>query len=683
MKKTTCNLLFLMLLSFASSITFAQKNISKPQLSPSGINRCYSNEYEEYLRQQNPKMETRAQFETWIAYKITEQKENQASSSQSGGVIYIPVVVHVIHNGDAYGTGENITDEQVQSQITVMTQDFRKMTGTPGFNSNPIGADTSIEFVLAKVDPNGNPTNGIDRVNLCTESWARTAIDTNLKPATIWDPLQYMNMWSVRFTDATLLGYAQFPSSSGLAGLNVSGGAANTDGVVATFNTFGSRTIFPAGNYGGTQYDKGRTMTHEVGHFLGLRHLWGDVVDCTGSDYCADTPDCSDQYYAGAGVPTGCAGPTQCSGVRQVENYMDYSDDSCMNIFTTEQKTRITAVMTNSPRRVTLKTSTKDLPIALFANDAEVKVDGVCNAGSSGCTPTPNQHKILLYNRGTTNLTSASINYNEGGANTSFNWTGSLLPNKYAIIPINAVLTTGTLNVSIATTNGVTDQRASNDTAAKAFTFPAVVTPTNYLYTAFTFTLVGDRYGSETTWNLKNAAGTTLYSGGPYTDRTVNGTQNLVTNQAWTLPTDGCYTFTILDSQNDGINSTPTNYGAGFYNIKTNSGAITVISNTTFATASATNTFTNKTLSAADFEFLEGINLYPNPTTTNIKIAILNNTELPTKFEIFNSIGQSIKKQIINNESDLSINTNAFSNGIYFIKIEKDGAFKTLQFMKN
>ncbi|WP_309609744.1 M43 family zinc metalloprotease [Flavobacterium sp.] len=659
------------------------KKINAENISPSGHIRCASNEYEEYLREQNSKMGTRVQFESWISKKIEEQKEFQTVASQSGGIIYIPVVVHVIHNGDAYGVSENITDEQVQSQITVMTQDFRRMSGTPGFNTNPVGADTQIEFVLAKVDPNGNPTNGINRVNLCQESWSTADINTTVKPTTIWDATQYMNMWSVNFTDASLLGYAQFPSTSGLGGLDANGGAANTDGVVANYNTFGSRVIVPGGIYGGTLYDEGRTMTHEVGHFLGLRHLWGDG-DCTVDDFCNDTPNCSGQYFSGEGT-AGCTKPVQCDGLeRQTENYMDYSDDSCMNIFTADQKTRITTVMNNSPRRSTLKTSTKDLPIPLFANDAEVKIESYCSAGAnSACGPAiPNQHKIILYNRGTDNLITASISHNEGGASTVLNWSGNLAPNKYAILLVNAVLTTGTFNASVTTANSVADQRNTNNAASKTFTFTAPVTPPNYNFTDYTFTLVGDRYGNETTWNIKNASGTILYSGGPYTRLAASGTQPLVTNAAWNLPTNGCYTFTIIDSQNDGINSTPTNYGAGFYNLKTNAGAVVVFSNTTFSTGSSIHSFTNGTLSTDSFDLLAGTVLYPNPTTDILNISIPNVFDLPNEFEIFNSVGQSIGKNKIMKESDLSFSTAKFANGIYFIKINKDDSTKTLRFIK-
>lgn len=220
---------------------------------------------------------TEDQFEAWISPLVEKVKEERLTNkSTSGGIITIPVVVHVIHSGEPYGTGANITDEQVQSQITVMNQDYRRMASTPGYNTSAVGADTMIQFALAKVDVNGNPTNGIDRVNMCYPDWAQTDIDGYVKPNTIWNPTQYMNMWSITFSDATLLGYATFPSGSGLSGLTSGLGTATTDGVVANYATFGSTDF---GSFPMTQtYDKGRTMTHEVGHFLGLRHIWGMLI---------------------------------------------------------------------------------------------------------------------------------------------------------------------------------------------------------------------------------------------------------------------------------------------------------------------------------------------------------------------------------------------------------------------
>ncbi|RBA29061.1 choice-of-anchor J domain-containing protein [Flavobacterium tibetense] len=340
---------------------FSKNNHSQHarEFAPSGVVRCYTTEHHREM-QQNGLAAPDDVFENWIAPKIQELRSARlANPNQTHAVITIPVVVHVIHDGDAVGSGENIADLQVLSQIQVMNEDFRRIAGTPGFGP---GVDVEIEFCMAQTDPNGNPTNGINRVNLGQASYTMTQVNSNVKPTTQWNPNEYLNMWSVRFGggDAGILGYAQFPDASGLAGLNATGGAANTDGVVMAFTAFGSSDIYPAGVYG-APYDKGRTTTHEVGHWLGLRHIWGDG-GCSVDDFCADTPAAAGPNY---GCPTGadsCAG----GGPDQIENYMDYTDDACMDRFTQNQKDRMLVVMANSPRRASLASSTKCLAPAPF-----------------------------------------------------------------------------------------------------------------------------------------------------------------------------------------------------------------------------------------------------------------------------------------------------------------------------
>lgn len=335
------------------------------QFSPNGIVKCTSVEHNHDL-QQKGLAPSDIDFESWLAPKIEEFKSRRlANPNYRASVISIPVVVHVIHNGDAYGTGENIRDEQVLSQIQVLNEDFRRMAGSPGFGP---GVDVEIEFCLAQTDPSGNFTTGINRVNLNLASFDRTAVEGNLKPNTIWDPTQYLNMWTCRFSGDLngVLGYAQFPSNSGLTGLAANGGAATTDGVIMAYNAFGSSAIYPAGSYL-APYDRGRTTTHEVGHWLGLRHIWGDG-GCTVDDFCADTP------VAGAanfGCPTGTDSCPTSPGLDQIQNYMDYTDDTCMDRFTQNQKERILTVMSVATRRATLASSTKCMlpaPFIQFGN---------------------------------------------------------------------------------------------------------------------------------------------------------------------------------------------------------------------------------------------------------------------------------------------------------------------------
>ncbi|MFY7731252.1 MAG: T9SS type A sorting domain-containing protein [Flavobacterium sp.] len=354
--------------------------------------RCASAEYEQYLQENDPKRATRDEFEAWLAPLVEKEREKRLankSTTSVKAVVSIPVVVHVIHNGDAVGSNENIADAQVLSQITVLNQDFRRMVNTPGYNTNAVGADIEIEFCMAQTDPSGNATTGIHRVNLNRASWAdETVIDSSVKPSTSWDPTRYFNIWVVNFgSNSDLLGYAQFPSTSGLGGLSSNEGAANTDGVVIGYQYFGSYDIYPNGTYDSQQtYMYGRTATHEIGHCFGLLHVCGDDFTCTVNtsdsvkDYCPDTPATNDYNY-------GCTPTDSCptrTGSDMIENYMDYTDDQCMNIFTLNQKDRINAVMNNSIRRVSLKTSTTcQAPSASRASDLLNSINLYPNPASS------------------------------------------------------------------------------------------------------------------------------------------------------------------------------------------------------------------------------------------------------------------------------------------------------------
>jgi hypothetical protein len=260
----------------------------------------------------------------------------------------IPVVVHVVHNGEPIGTGPNISEAQVQSQIEVLNEDFRRMSGSNGYNTE--GVDTEIEFYLAPTDPDDNLLEepGIHRYNGNRMIWPTgffTSVDSVLKPATIWNPEKYFNIWTVNFggfVGRNLLGYAQFPSNSGLPGLNDDGGPANTDGVVIGYKYFGSAE---KGNFPDlhTTYNLGRTCTHEVGHWLGLRHIWGDG-GCGVDDYCDDTPPSDGPNYS-------CDAHYSCGSWDMIENYMDYTEDQCMSLFTQDQKERMHQVLRNSVRR--------------------------------------------------------------------------------------------------------------------------------------------------------------------------------------------------------------------------------------------------------------------------------------------------------------------------------------------
>lgn len=247
----------------------------------------------------------------------------------SRATITIPVVVNVLYNGSA----ENISDAQIQSQIDVLNEDFRR-TNSDADNTWSQASDTEIEFCLASVDPSGNSTSGIRRKSTNKRDW-RTNDDmkkANKGGLDPWDASQYMNMW-VCDIKGGILGYAQFP-----------GGPASTDGIVIDYAYFGR------GGSAQAPFDLGRTATHEVGHYLNLRHIWGDGP-CSADDFVGDTPTSDGANY-------GCAaGSVSCSSTDMVENYMDYSDDACMNLYTAGQKTRMRALFASGGARASLGAS--------------------------------------------------------------------------------------------------------------------------------------------------------------------------------------------------------------------------------------------------------------------------------------------------------------------------------------
>ncbi|MDD5152009.1 MAG: T9SS type A sorting domain-containing protein [Flavobacterium sp.] len=292
----------------------------------------------------------------------------------------------------------------------------------------------------------------------------------------------------------------------------------------------------------------------------------------------------------------------------------------------------------------------------------------------------PNQttQTITIYNRGTSNLTAATVNYSiNGGANIAYNWTGNLATNKYDTftILINSP-SNGTISASIASANGGTDQRTTNNTASGNFVIPSAAP--NHTFTTYNFRLQQDLWGSETTWEIKNGSGVILYSGGPYTDKSTLPLPSLI-SQTWTLPANQCYTFTINDSAGDGICCGAS--GDGYYDIKSTDGLTVVTSGSSF-TSSQSFTFTTNTLGNIAFETSNEIYLYPNPTRGTLNIRIPYQFGLPNSYVIYNSLGQTISQKEVSIEPDLTINTSTLSNGIYFISVIKDTAKKILQFIK-
>ena len=433
--------------------------------------RCATVQYEEQRKLKNPNKETTEQFEDWIKnMKPRLLKDKRTQDTQATYVI--PVVVHIIHNGEAEGTGTNLSVAQIQSQINVLNKDYQRINAdavnTPA-EFLPVAGSVDVQFVLAKQDPIGAPSNGIVRVQGTQPSWS---VNDNalFKALSYWPAENYFNVWVVSFNDQTI-GYAQFPVSN-LPGLSSSPNDRLTDGVAISYTAFGSIDDGPFSL--DNNFNKGRTLTHEAGHFFGLRHIWGDDgSQCTGTDYVSDTPNQAGSYSNQC--PTGTK--VSCSSNDMYMNYMDYTNDACMNIFTVGQVGRVNVVMQNSPRRTTLLNAEGAFDPTPVAIDGAIKK--IIMPGTSSCgdafIPT-----IQVQNIGTNAITSVRaqlevnsviIETKDVAINLSNLQTGEIQFSTY--VPATSSLA---MNFELLLVNGATDGNAANNIASRTTTIPPLVT---------------------------------------------------------------------------------------------------------------------------------------------------------------------------------------------------------------
>jgi hypothetical protein len=259
---------------------------------------------------------------------------NQSQVNRKAGVIAIPVVVHVLYKNSA----QNVSDAQIASQIAVLNNDFRKLNAD--FNTvvpsafKPAGADLELAFCIATKKPDGSSTNGIERKSVPSSfTFGNDYYKSNGLAA--WDPTKYLNIWVGKFDGfdengeqwSGTLGFAYLPDAAGLP----------YDGLCIGFDSFGTTGTATS------PFNKGRTGTHEIGHYFGLNHIWGDEENScgttAGSDGCADTPATKEPYFEKPTFPTNQYACTTTANGSMFMNYMDYVDDAAMAMFTNNQKT--------------------------------------------------------------------------------------------------------------------------------------------------------------------------------------------------------------------------------------------------------------------------------------------------------------------------------------------------------
>jgi hypothetical protein len=432
--------------------------------------RCATNLFEKKALEKNPRL--RIEFESWMKKRIGDQRLRKFSHGRTAATYVIPVVVHILHNGEPVGAGINIPEAQVISQVKVLNQDYQRMNAdavnTPAEFAG-VASSIDIEFVLAKQDPDGLPTNGIVRKLASRNGYSAAEHNVEIKAQSYWPAEDYLNIWVVNLTD-TNLGYAQFPDTD-LQGPAPPYDRA-TDGVVIHYRAFGSSAdgsfdVLP-------KYNKGRTTTHEVGHFFGLIHIFGSGGSCSTTDFVNDTPIQSNETLSCPSSPV-----VQCGHPVMFQNYLDYTDDACMNLFTAGQMARVMTVLQNSPRRASLLTSQGAQVPVVFTLDLEALLVGAPASVTCGQAITP---RVVVRNRGTSTVTSVRVNFIVNGSTVQTKDFPLNLANlQSTTLSFNAINlpepSSNNVSFTIVQVNGGADNEPANNTASLLSNVLARITP--------------------------------------------------------------------------------------------------------------------------------------------------------------------------------------------------------------
>ena len=292
-----------------TALTDANSSEIIPTVSTIAHRSCATQEVFEAQLKDDPTLATKMEAIEEFTARVT--KNPSAFRLLSNGVIQIPVVVNVVYNNVA----ENISLSQIQSQIDILNADYsgtnKDINKVPKYFTAVKAGDVNVRFVLDTVIRVLTK-----KTSFGTNDGVKKSAGGGIEPTS---PLTKLNMWTCNLGNG-ILGYAQFP-----------GGNPATDGVVILYNAFGLTNLVP--------YDKGRTATHEVGHWFNLRHIWGDAT--CGNDFVDDTP-----LHTGANFgcpPEGLRSTCIGTPIMMTMNYMDYSDDPCLYMFSAGQKTRMNA----------------------------------------------------------------------------------------------------------------------------------------------------------------------------------------------------------------------------------------------------------------------------------------------------------------------------------------------------
>ncbi len=469
---------------------------------------CVSTEYLAAQIAADPSIVTRMQ-------RIEQQTADYAANRGALGteaVKTIPVVFHVLYNSPS----DNISDARLLAQLDVLNKDFAKTNADIGDVPSvfaPLAANTEIQFCLAQRDPLGAATTGILRTATTVTSFpypSNAMKFTAQGGSDAWPRDQYLNVW-VCIMGNGILGFAQFP-----------GGAAATDGVVLLTGSVGGvtepGTAFP--------YQLGRTATHEVGHWLNLRHIWGDSF--CGNDLVNDTPTQQEDNGGCPSFPHVTCGNDPNGDMFM--NYMDYTNDACMNMFTLGQSTRMNAVLAPGGFRTSLNSSLGCVPPSGFAFTS--------GATASASCPSPSTLAANLstssFGGFNTPIALTAIAGVPAGTNITFS-TNPVTPGGSTFVTLNNanILSNGSYNVTVQGVAGASTLTTTVNFVVAAGTAPTLTAATNATVCA------------------GNTASFSVVASGP----TVNSFQ-------WQVSTNGGTNWTNVSTGTGGTTSTYTTAAA-------------------------------------------------------------------------------------------------------------------------
>ena len=382
------------------------------------------------------------------------------------GEVIIPVVFHIVYNTAA----QNISDQRILEQLETLNLDYTARnadTSTIPDPFKPLKGAFNVKFVIANRDPQGNPAVGIVRRQTTRTSFGSSSTPsptaqpvkfTNQGGSDAWDTRYYLNIWVCNLSGG-VLGYATFPASAGTP----------YDGIVLASRYTGTTGA-------GAPFNLGRTGTHEVGHYFNLRHIWGDDFNCSGSDQVADTPN---QRVSTSGCPSypltdNCSNATP--GIMFM-NYMDYTNDACMYMFTQGQVNRMQAAL-DGPRATLLNSPGYVEP---SINNNDIAITGISAPTGTSCSNTVTPVAGFT-NKGDNVITSFKANYQvNGGSVVSQLWSGSLAPDSTITITFDEAISLAngayTALFFSSDPNDTVDNNLSDDTLSVAFSFASLSSP--------------------------------------------------------------------------------------------------------------------------------------------------------------------------------------------------------------